>query len=92
MNTQHTWHDLVRLRLPQASDDECDYVLWNQTCFPFGGAQRVWHQVRLHAYARSVGAMQCELCGRIMDMTESAHPKWPVCRSCDEALRPPEES
>lgn len=29
-----TWNDLVRKYIPSASDDECEYILWNRTAFP----------------------------------------------------------
>ena len=29
-----TWNDLVRKYIPNATDEECEYVLWNKTPFP----------------------------------------------------------
>ena len=28
-----TWNDLVRKYIPNATDEECEYVLWNKTPF-----------------------------------------------------------
>lgn len=27
--------DIVRQYFPDATEDDADYILWNQTCFPF---------------------------------------------------------
>ena len=29
------WHDCIRYYKPDATDDECEFILWEQTCFPF---------------------------------------------------------
>ena len=29
-----TWNDLVRKYIVNATDEECDYILWNKTPFP----------------------------------------------------------
>ncbi|MHB1023313.1 MAG: hypothetical protein ACYC0Z_12980 [Acidobacteriaceae bacterium] len=44
-----TWHDLVRRYFPTASDSQCDKLLWNCTCFPFGTAETVERQIKAHA-------------------------------------------
>lgn len=30
-----TWREVIRYYKPDATDDECEYLLWNETCFPF---------------------------------------------------------
>ena len=40
-----TWKDLVRSYFPEASDDECDYILFNETAFPMGGLETVVKQL-----------------------------------------------
>lgn len=30
-----TWQEVIRYYKPDATDDECEYLLWNETCFPF---------------------------------------------------------
>lgn len=34
-----TWHDTVRYYFPNATDEECDYILWEETCFPLSGEE-----------------------------------------------------
>lgn len=29
------WHDVVRYYNPTATDKECEFILWEETCFPF---------------------------------------------------------
>lgn len=29
------WFDIIRDVFPKATDDECDYLLWNETGFPY---------------------------------------------------------
>lgn len=40
-----TWKDLVRKHIPEADDQECEYILWEQTCFPCGNKEDVERQV-----------------------------------------------
>ena len=44
-----TWIDLVREYFPDAADSECDRLLWNDTCFPFGTIEQVQAQLERHA-------------------------------------------
>lgn len=30
-----TWGDVVRQYKPDATDEEVEYILWNETCYPF---------------------------------------------------------
>lgn len=39
-----TWKDLVREYLPDAADNYCSFVLWNETSFPLGDID----EIRLH--------------------------------------------
>lgn len=41
-----TWFDRVHKYYPNASDKECESVLWNATCFPFGTIEMVDRQLR----------------------------------------------
>ena len=43
-----TWHDLVRrtVRRPRLTDDDCDALLWQATCFPFGTPRQVRRTLR----------------------------------------------
>lgn len=29
-----TWNDLVKKYIPNANDEDCEYILWNKTPFP----------------------------------------------------------
>lgn len=46
IGTRSTPRDLVRLIKPTASDDECDYLLWEHSCFPLGTVNQWFTQVR----------------------------------------------
>lgn len=39
-------YDIVRQWIPDASDDLCEYILWEKTCYPLGGLERIEHQIR----------------------------------------------
>lgn len=41
-----TWYDLVRRYFPNASDELCEYILWEETCFPVGSVEDVERQIR----------------------------------------------
>lgn len=30
-----TWKEAIKYYFPNAEDDECDFILWEKTCFPF---------------------------------------------------------
>jgi hypothetical protein len=41
-----SWHDVVRRVHPQATDGECDVLLWECSCFPFGTLRQTWRGLR----------------------------------------------
>ena len=41
-----TWQELVRKYFPNASDEECDFILWNKTAFPMGRIETVEQQIQ----------------------------------------------
>ena len=41
-----TWHDLARRVYPQATDDECERLLWECSPFPFGSVRQVLRGMR----------------------------------------------
>ena len=43
--SEMTWVDLVRKHIPNATDEECNYILWNLTCFPLCSAEMVEAQI-----------------------------------------------
>ena len=40
-----TWFELVRKYFPDASDDECDFLLWEKTAYPACSASHVENQL-----------------------------------------------
>ena len=40
-----TPRDVVRLYRPDMTDEQVDYVLWEETCFPMGSLSQWWKQV-----------------------------------------------
>jgi len=60
-----TWGDFIRLESGGAvSEDECEYLLWSQTCYPFGDVRLVIKQLRGAIRARRNGITLCEICGK----------------------------
>lgn len=75
-----TFLELARAALPGASDDECDYALWNRTPFPFDPSPRVLFK-KLDGYRRACanGRQLCDFCHR------QAVDGW-TCAPCRAAL------
>lgn len=40
-----TWRDLVRKYFPNASDEECDFILWERTAFPVSSIETIEKQI-----------------------------------------------
>jgi len=40
-----TWRELVREHFPGATDQLCDFLLWERTCFPCGSREEVEAQL-----------------------------------------------
>lgn len=40
-----TWGDVVRKYFPDATDKECDFLLWEKTCFPMGDREEIEEQL-----------------------------------------------
>lgn len=59
-----TWNDLVRRTYPDYSDDDCDSVLWNETCFPMGTVLMVARQIKRRKKAHEQGLSMCMACGK----------------------------
>ena len=45
-----TWLDLVRKYFPDATDQEADYILWEQTAFPFAGNEYIEMQIKKYRF------------------------------------------
>jgi hypothetical protein len=41
-----TWIELVKEYFPNISDEEADFILWEQTAFPMGGFDVVRQQLQ----------------------------------------------
>lgn len=41
-----TWNDLVRKYFPDATDKDCDFILWETTAFPLVPAEEVERQLQ----------------------------------------------
>jgi hypothetical protein len=41
-----TWNDLVRRYIPDASDQLCDFILWEKTAFPLTNVEEVEEQIK----------------------------------------------
>jgi hypothetical protein len=41
-----TWNDLVRKYYRDATDRDCEFILWETTSFPFSSAERVEQEIR----------------------------------------------
>lgn len=46
MPNQITYGDLVRKYFPDATDHECDFILWEKTAFPLCGPEEVERQLK----------------------------------------------
>jgi hypothetical protein len=62
-----TTYDLVRRFFPEATDEECDFWLWETTCYPFGSILAVARQLKRNAKAISMCKSVCPCCGLMYD-------------------------
>lgn len=46
------WKDLVRKYIPDATEQECDYILWTKTAFPMDRPEQVELQIKEFAEER----------------------------------------
>ena len=54
---------LARTFSPTLSDDDIDYLMFNETAYPFGDLCLVTYQLRSAIRAGRNGIERCELCG-----------------------------
>ena len=62
-----TWNDLTRRFFPDATDEECNFFLWETTCYPFGRVLTVARQLKKSAKAVKSKQSVCDRCGHIYD-------------------------
>jgi len=48
LEKKFTWIDCVKYYWPDKDDDFCDYLLWNETCFPFDGQMTLKQLYKLY--------------------------------------------
>jgi len=77
-----TTHDLVRRFFPDASDNECEFWLWQTTCFPFGGVLTVARQLKRNMNARIDGISVCACCGNTF-YNDGKVDFYDLCDKCD---------
>jgi len=41
-----TWRDLVKRFFPDVTEEECNFILWELTCYPFGSVLQVARQLK----------------------------------------------
>lgn len=41
-----TWIDLVKKHIPDVTDQQADYILWEETAFPLAGIEIVEKQIQ----------------------------------------------
>ena len=77
--------DLVRQYIPDVSDGEAGWILWNRTAFPFGNLNYIRDQLRelANVMQRCPGARLCEDCANVVIGDDS------LCMACAVWLRPP---
>lgn len=39
-----TWREVIRYYWPEKTNEECEYILWNETCYPFSD-ETTCHQI-----------------------------------------------
>lgn len=73
-----TGTELIAEYFPGVTDDEADYILWNQTAFPFGNLNYIREQLaRLKDLrARFPSAPLCETCNEIALREQWCIPCW----------------
>lgn len=58
-----TYIELVQCFDSEISDQEADYILWNETAFPICSMRMTIYQVRRAVRAHKNEIRRCELCG-----------------------------
>ena len=77
--------DIVRGAIPEVSQDEYDFILWNRTGFPQfwktdNPAREIYESARRYGRAKKNNITMCDLCDRKLDREGS------TCSHCYEVL------
>lgn len=75
-----TWIDAVRRWFPNATDDFCDYVLYERTAFPCCDGETVFRQIAEFAETLKTKPADRDFCDFCNELAESG--KW-LCSACD---------
>ncbi len=60
-----TWNNVFDIiSIKSMSPEEKEFILWNETCFPFGTAKRIVKQINQYLRAKKNNLDCCHLCGR----------------------------
>lgn len=72
---------IIRAAIPDASDDDCDHVLWGRTAYPFKKltAKDIFRAASGWRRAGSKGVALCDFCNRVAAKNF-------VCERCNAAL------
>jgi hypothetical protein len=75
-------YDVIRAAIPDASDQLCDFILWDRTYFPLGAVtpKDLYRAAARWRRAAERGIVLCELCDRI-----AVTGRW-TCKRCEDAL------
>lgn len=78
-----TLAEVIRAAKPDASTDECEFILWERTPYPMGKltARSLYKAASGTFRAFNAGRTLCDFCDRV------ATPERYVCDRCGEALR-----
>lgn len=76
--------EVIRNAIPNASEELCDYILWERTPYPCGAitARSLYSAARSYHRAYSTGKKLCTLCNRIATTGKCL----PVCERCDRVF------
>lgn len=78
-----TTFDLVRRFFPNATDDECEFFLWETTAYPMGGLMTIARQLKQNKKAVDNNQSVCPCCGKSFD-NDGKVSFYDVCRPCHE--------
>ena len=78
--------DCARLRIPNATDDELDCLIWNATCYPFGRPYKWLRQLAAFNYWAEQGLSLCMYCNQPFKHKDNTVFVDATCDSCNDKL------
>lgn len=78
--------DVIRAAMPGATDEDCDFVIWARTPFPFSAltAQMIYKAASGWARASAKAVRLCDWCDNIASDDKGGF----LCDRCRAALTP----